>query len=72
MRKRHQLGVAKLQGSIEAICDTLDGSNRKVVVFAHHTDVIDGLMTGLADYNPVKIDGCVQHYRTGGADRRPS
>ena len=59
MRKRHQLGVAKLQGSIEAICDALEGSRRKIVVFAHHADVISGLMTGLADYNPVKIDGSV-------------
>ena len=57
MRLRHQIGVAKLQGSIDAICDMLEGCNRKVVVFAHHTDVIDGLMRGLADYNPVKIDG---------------
>jgi SWI/SNF-related matrix-associated actin-dependent regulator 1 of chromatin subfamily A len=57
MRKRHQLGVAKLNGSIEAIVDALEGSNRKVLVFAHHADVIDGLVRGLGDYNPVKIDG---------------
>jgi len=57
MRKRHQLGVAKLQGSIEAIIDALEGSNRKVLVFAHHADVIDGLVRGLGDYNPVVIDG---------------
>ena len=57
MKLRHLLGVAKLQGSIEAIVDMLEGSKRKVVVFAHHIDVIDGLMRGLADWNPVKIDG---------------
>lgn len=57
MRLRQQIGVAKLQGSIEAITDMLEGCQRKVLVFAHHTSVIDGLMRGLADYNPVRLDG---------------
>jgi SWI/SNF-related matrix-associated actin-dependent regulator of chromatin subfamily A-like protein 1 len=57
MRLRQQIGVAKLQGSIEAITDMLEGCQRKVLVFAHHTSVIDGLMTGLADCHPVRLDG---------------
>jgi SWI/SNF-related matrix-associated actin-dependent regulator 1 of chromatin subfamily A len=64
MALRHKLGVAKLLGSIEAIVDMLEGCRRKVLVFALHHDVIDGLMTGLADYNPVRLDG-----RTGTAER---
>jgi len=59
MAMRHELGLAKVRGSIEAIDDMLQGCRRKVVVFAHHQDVINKLMEGLADYNPVKIDGRV-------------
>jgi len=59
MRVRHQIGVSKLQGSIEAIIDTLEGCNRKVLVFGHHQAVIQGARDGLLDYNPVVIDGSV-------------
>jgi SNF2 family DNA or RNA helicase len=57
MRMRHQTGLAKVPGAVEAISDMLDNCKRKVVVFAHHKDVIDGLIKNLALYNPVKITG---------------
>lgn len=57
MRKRHMLGIAKLPGAVEAIAGALEGSTRKVLVFALHHDVIDGLTRGLGDYSPVRIDG---------------
>jgi SWI/SNF-related matrix-associated actin-dependent regulator 1 of chromatin subfamily A len=55
-RVRHQTALAKLPGAIDHFANVLE-SESKIVVFAHHHDVIDGLMAGLADYSPVKIDG---------------
>jgi SWI/SNF-related matrix-associated actin-dependent regulator of chromatin subfamily A-like protein 1 len=57
MAMRHALGLAKVSNSIEAIREALEDSPRKVVVFAHHHDVIDLLMSGLVDFGAVKIDG---------------
>jgi SWI/SNF-related matrix-associated actin-dependent regulator of chromatin subfamily A-like protein 1 len=57
MRMRHVLGVAKVQGSVEVIQEALEDSERKLVVFAHHQDVIDLLMRNLSEHSPVKIDG---------------
>lgn len=56
---RRQLGEAKVEGAAEVIREYLDGCRRKVVVFAHHTDVIDALIVGLLEYQPVVIDGRV-------------
>jgi SWI/SNF-related matrix-associated actin-dependent regulator of chromatin subfamily A-like protein 1 len=53
---RHELALAKLPTSISTISDLLDSVN-KVVVFAHHRDVMDGLMEGLAQFNPVNLSG---------------
>lgn len=41
---RHELGVAKVPQVIEFVDDLLD-QNGKVVVFAHHKDVVDAMMT---------------------------
>jgi SWI/SNF-related matrix-associated actin-dependent regulator of chromatin subfamily A-like protein 1 len=57
MKMRRQLGLAKVRGAVDAIDTMLEGCTRKALVFAHHTDVIDGLMQGLGDWNPVKLDG---------------
>src|SRR5262249_14897917 len=57
MKLRRTLGLAKVSGSVEAIREALEDSQRKVVVFAHHHDVIDLLMADLIDYGPVKLDG---------------
>lgn len=57
MKMRRELGLSKVRGAVDAIQTMLEGCDRKVLVFAHHTDVIDGLMEGLGNWMPVKIDG---------------
>ncbi len=53
---RHELALAKLPESIGAIEDLLQSVN-KVVVFAWHRDVIEGLVVGLEKYKPVILTG---------------
>jgi SWI/SNF-related matrix-associated actin-dependent regulator of chromatin subfamily A-like protein 1 len=57
MRLRRMLGEAKVRGSVEAVSDMLENCKRKVLVFAHHTSVIDGLIQGLLEYGVVSITG---------------
>lgn len=61
---RHDLGVAKVEKALDHIKDMLD-SVEKVIVFAHHHDVIDGLRDGLSEYGLVTVTG-----QTPGADRQ--
>lgn len=61
---RHELGVAKVEKALDHIKDMLD-SVEKVIVFAHHHDVIDGLRDGLSEYGLVTVTG-----QTPGADRQ--
>lgn len=53
---RAEYGLKKLKPSIAYIHELLE-SAEKLVVFAHHQSVIQGLMDGLKKYQPVKIDG---------------
>ena len=55
--ERIALGKAKLPGAIEHITDLLESGVRKVVVFAHHHEVHDGLIEALKEYQPVRITG---------------
>jgi SWI/SNF-related matrix-associated actin-dependent regulator 1 of chromatin subfamily A len=55
-RVRHEQALRKIPAAIEHIRDAVDSSG-KVVVFAHHHDVIDALMAGLGDLGAVKLDG---------------
>jgi SWI/SNF-related matrix-associated actin-dependent regulator of chromatin subfamily A-like protein 1 len=55
---RHQTALAKLTGAMDYLCNVLE-SEEKIVVFAHHHDVVDGLVEGLAEYGVVHIDGRV-------------
>jgi SNF2 family DNA or RNA helicase len=59
MRLRRMLGILKTEPSIEYIDDFLRNlpQEKKVLVFAHHKDVIDRLVNGLVDHHPVKITG---------------
>lgn len=57
MHLRRILGEAKVRGSVDAISDMLENCKRKVLVFAHHTSVIDGLIQGLLEYGVVSITG---------------
>lgn len=59
MRLRRQLGVLKTPAAIEYIDDFMTNlpSGRKILVFAHHKDVIGRLVAGLQNWNPMQIVG---------------
>lgn len=52
----HMNALRKLPAAIQHIKDALENSP-KVVVFAHHTDVVEALLSGLAEFNPVRVVG---------------
>ncbi len=56
-RVRHETSLAKVPAAVAFAVDVLEGGTQKLVVFAHHHDVIDGIMAGLKDYNPVCLTG---------------
>lgn len=53
---RRLLGEAKVAPSVEILKNALE-SPGKIIVFAHHKSVIDGLEKGLAEYSPLTITG---------------
>lgn len=53
---RHDTALAKVDKCIEFLSDALE-SGGKIVVFAHHLDVIEALRTGLVDHKPVVVTG---------------
>ncbi|EQD44566.1 helicase domain-containing protein, partial [mine drainage metagenome] len=57
-RLRHAVGVAKVPAIVEAAIEVLD-EGRKVVIMAHHRDVLDGIESALreAGHRFVRIDG---------------
>jgi len=55
---RHDVGVAKVPMAIELIEGIVE-SGEKVIVFAHHRDVIAGLCDGLKKHGTVVIHGGV-------------
>lgn len=54
---RHEVALAKAPAVVEHVTDLLEGGTAKVVVFAHHRDVEDLLVAGLAAYSPVMLRG---------------
>ena len=50
----------KLDQSISYIKDCLEQTD-KIVVFAHHTHIIDGLMDALKEFEPVMVTGSVKN-----------
>jgi len=56
-RARHDTAVAKIPHVVEHVREALEGGSEKIVVFAHHHDVIDGVAAGLADQGVVKLTG---------------
>lgn len=57
-RLRHQTAVAKIPQVVEHVRAAIEEDDgKKIIVFGHHHDVIDGIMAGLADFNPVKLTG---------------
>jgi SWI/SNF-related matrix-associated actin-dependent regulator 1 of chromatin subfamily A len=55
---RHKVGLAKVGMAVELITDAVE-AGEKVVVFAHHREVIDCLRSYLAKYNAVVVHGGV-------------
>lgn len=53
---RHEVALAKVPAVIEHSIETLENVG-KLLIFAHHHDVIAGLMEGLKDFSPVKLTG---------------
>lgn len=56
-RLRHATAVAKIPHVIDHVREALDGGSDKVVVWAHHHDVIAALRDGLAEYQPAVVTG---------------
>ena len=57
MRLRRLHGVAKLPLAIEAIRSIVDEAGSKVVVWAHHIEVVQGLSDAFPGGASVKVDG---------------
>jgi SWI/SNF-related matrix-associated actin-dependent regulator 1 of chromatin subfamily A len=55
---RHEMGLAKLPVCVKYIKDWLDNNeNEKLVIFAHHRDVISQLESSLSKYKCAAING---------------
>lgn len=55
---RHKVALKKVPAAVEFIRDALESSS-KIVVFAHHLDVIEALREGLEEFRPVVVTGSV-------------
>lgn len=53
---RHEAGKAKAPMIVDAVKDMME-EEEKLVIFAHHRDVIDMLLTDLSPFAPVHIHG---------------
>lgn len=56
MQARRELGEMKVKPALGYIEDVLESEN-KLVIFAHHKDVISSLLKGLEHYKPLVISG---------------
>ena len=56
-RVRHQTALAKVPLIVQFVTEVLEGGVQKIVVFAHHRDVIAQLVDGLSGYRPVTLIG---------------
>jgi SWI/SNF-related matrix-associated actin-dependent regulator of chromatin subfamily A-like protein 1 len=56
-RVRHQTALVKVPLIVQYVTEVLEGGVQKVVVFAHHRDVIAQLVEGLSSYHPVMLVG---------------
>ena len=69
-RLRHATAVAKIPAAVAHCVDVLDGGDGKLVVWAHHHDVVDALAEGLTEYGVVVLTGeTPQAARQGVVDR---
>lgn len=66
---RHEVGRFKVLMALELVGDILC-SEKKVIIFAHHRDVVEELQIGLAKYFPAVIHGgTTQAMRQSAVDR---
>jgi SWI/SNF-related matrix-associated actin-dependent regulator 1 of chromatin subfamily A len=56
-RLRHETAVAKLPAVIAHVADALDDNDNKIIIAAHHHDVIAALVKDLSDFHPVSLTG---------------
>ncbi len=54
---RRELGIEKIETAVEYIKTQLEGGHEKIIVFAHHKEVIAGLEKGLSEFRPVSVTG---------------
>lgn len=67
---RRLLGLAKVEPAAQWAEGLLASGVRKLVLFAHHKDVIDRLAERLVEWNPVTLTGSTPHAeRTKAVDR---
>jgi SWI/SNF-related matrix-associated actin-dependent regulator 1 of chromatin subfamily A len=64
-RVRHSTAMAKVDLVAEHVIAALEGGSEKVIVFAHHHDVIDRLNVLLAPYGCVQVTGESPQYGEG-------
>ena len=67
--KRKTVALSKIPFVVEHVANLLD-SGEKVILFAHHRDVISGLADGLKDYSPVTYVGGMNEKHKDEAKRR--
>lgn len=67
--KRKTVALSKIPFVVEHVSNLLD-SGEKVILFAHHRDVISGLADGLKDYSPVTYAGGMNEKQKDEAKRR--
>lgn len=72
MHLRRMLGLAKVEAAVEYLDDFLANAapDQKILVFAHHKEVIENLINGLLEHNPVAVTGSTSPaLRTQAIDR---
>lgn len=76
---RREIGLAKIEPSLDIIRDFLENSDEKLVVFAHHIEIVDALCDGLQEFGVLKIRGgisalekkvAIDAFQTKGNSRR--
>lgn len=56
-RVRHATALKKVPAVIEHVRAALEDNDEKIILFAHHHDVIDQLKTGLTEFAPLVLTG---------------
>jgi SWI/SNF-related matrix-associated actin-dependent regulator 1 of chromatin subfamily A len=66
---RHQTALATVPLVVEYVTQVLEGSPQKIVIFAHHRDVISNLEAALYKYHPtILVGGMSPHDRQASID----